>query len=106
MHRQGPVCNLKKEVLSRAKKHTGDVRVGNTKLVPNLAVHIPWFLLHLIEGYVAKHRPSLQPENENYVFFTPGGRKVAHLSDDLRALSKDFPTELGVINGTAMEMRK
>ena len=114
--RQGPVCNLKKEELARAKKHTaaagGDVYVyrvwehktngqfGSAHLVVPTAIH------DLVEEYAARHRPSPQPENEEYVFLTPGGRKVAHLSDDLRALSKDFPTELGVINVTATDMRK
>ena len=67
---------------------------------------VPEHIHNLIVEYVEKHRPQAQPENEEYVFLTPGGRKVAHLSDELRALSKDFPTELGVIKVTATDMRK
>ena len=84
----------------RVCEHKTSGQFGSAHLVVPAAIH------DLIEGYVAKHRPAPQPENEDYVFLTPGSRKVAHLSDDLRALSKDFPTELGVINMTATEMRK
>ena len=52
------------------------------------------------------HQEAPAEECEEYVFLTPQGRKVAHISDDLRALSKDFPTALGTIAMTATEMRK
>ena len=61
---------------------------------------------HLIVEYIAKHRPIAAEGCEEYVFLTPQGRQVAHISDDLRALSKDFPTSIGTISVTATEMRK
>ena len=56
--------------------------------------------------YAEKHRPVSAEDCSEYIFLTPQGRKVAHLSDDLRALSKDFPTTLGVVNMTTTKMRK
>ena len=61
---------------------------------------------HLISEYIQKHRPTPAPGSEEYVFLTPQGKQVAHLSDDLRALSKDFPTTQGIIKVTATDMRK
>ena len=40
------------------------------------------------------------------MFLTPQGRQIAHLAYDLKGLSKDFPTSLGVINVTSTQMRK
>ena len=46
------------------------------------------------------------PECEEVVFLTPQGKQVAHISDDLRALTKDYPTLLCVIKLTATKMKK
>ena len=60
----------------------------------------------MVSGYAEKHRPAPAEDCSEYIFLTPQGRKVAHLSDDLKALSKDFPTTLGVVNMTTTQMRK
>ena len=60
----------------------------------------------MLVSYMEKHRPTPAPGSEQFVFLTPQGRQVAHLSDDLRALSKDFPTSMGVLKLTATNMRK
>ena len=60
----------------------------------------------LLMEYTSKHRPKPQEGCEEYVFLTPQGRQVTHISDDLVALSKSFPTSLGVISVTATDMRK
>ena len=41
-----------------------------------------------------------------YVFLTPTGKQVTHISEELRLLSKEFPMELGEIRMTATAMRK
>ena len=56
--------------------------------------------------YAEKHRPQPQPDFSEYVFLTPTGRCVTHLSEDLLLLSKLFQTEYGEIKCTATEMRK
>ena len=60
----------------------------------------------MIQEYLLKHRPTPAAGCEEFVFLTPQGRQVAHISDDLRALSKDFPTSMGTLKVTATEMRK
>ena len=50
--------------------------------------------------------PEAQEDCKQYVFLAPNGKKVGHLSEELKALSKDFPTEFGVLKVTATEMRK
>ena len=60
----------------------------------------------MLVSYMEKHRPTPAPGSEQFMFLTPQGRQVAHLSDDLRALSKDFPTSMGVLKLTATNMRK
>ena len=56
--------------------------------------------------YVAQHRPVPAEDCQEFAFLTPQGRQVAHLSCELRVLSKDFPTSLGAINVTSTKMRK
>ena len=60
----------------------------------------------MLVSYMEKHRPTPAPGCEQFVFLAPQGRQVAHSSDDLRALSKDFPTSMGVLKLTATNMRK
>ena len=60
----------------------------------------------LVLQYVENHRPASAQDCEEFVFLTPQGRQIAHLAYDLKGLSKDFPTSLGVINVTSTQMRK
>ena len=60
----------------------------------------------LVLQYVENHRPAPAQDCEEFVFLTPQGRQIAHLAYDLKGLSKDFPTSLGVINVTSTQMLK
>ena len=60
----------------------------------------------LVLQYVENHRPAPAQDCEEFVFLTPQGRQIAHLAYDLKGLSKDFPTSLGVINVTSTHVRK
>ena len=67
----------------------------------------PISIFSLMGKYIECHRPTPPVEGfEDYVFLTPGGRSVSHLSEDLTFLSKDFPTELGVLHVSTMDMHK
>ena len=64
-------------------------------------------LAPLVSRYAEKHCPSPAADCEaGYVFLTPQGRQVAHIADDLRALTKDYPTALGIVSMTTTQMRK
>ena len=80
-------------------EHKTSGQFGSVNLV------VPEQLHQLISAYIAKHRPEAQ-DCKQYVFLTPNSKTVAHLSDELKSLSKDFPTEFGVQNVTATEMQK
>ena len=113
--RQGPVVKLRVDEQARATAHStagGECvyiykvwehktsgQFGSVNLV------VPEELHQLISAYIAKHRPEAQ-DCKQYVFLTPNSKTVAHLSDELKSLSKDFPTEFGVQNVTATEMQK
>ena len=60
----------------------------------------------LISIYIEKHRPAPSPGCEEYVFLTAQGKQATHISDDLRALTKDFPTSIGTLKVTSTDMRK
>ena len=60
----------------------------------------------LVLQYVEHHRPAPATGCEEFVFLTPQGRQIAHSACELKGLSKDFPTSLGVINVTSTQMRK
>ena len=79
-------------------KTSGQFRSAN--IVLPLEIH------NIISAYVDKHRPTPQDEFAQLVFLMPGGRQVAHVSEDLSALSQEFPTQSGRLNVTATEMRK
>ena len=60
----------------------------------------------MISAYISKHRPTPREEAQERVFLTPGSYQVTHISEDLSALSRDFPTKYGRFNVTATEMQK
>ena len=73
---------------------------GSANLVVVEAIH------EVVCLYVEKHRPTPTPESTDFVFITPQGRVVAHLSEDLRLLTKDFPMALGEMKMITTQMRK
>ena len=52
------------------------------------------------------HRPQPSEGCEEYLFLTPNGRRVTHLSEELSRLSRDFPTQHGVLKVSSTDMRK
>ena len=114
--KQGPVTNMTLDEQSRASSHTTrseevvwvyrvwqhktSGQFGSANLIVTVRVH------KLLTEYTSKHRPTPQEGCEQYVFLTPQGCQVTHISDDLITLSKSFPTSLGVISVTATDMRK
>lgn len=56
--------------------------------------------------YTNTQRESAATSQKNLGFLTPGGRKICQLSDDLWFLTKDYPSEFGVLSFTATDMRK
>ena len=82
-------------------QHKTSGTFGSANLVVPEAIH------EIVCLYVERHRPTpTTPESSDLVFLTPQGRAVAHLSEDLRLLSKDFPTALGEMTMTSTKMRK
>ena len=67
---------------------------------------VPKMIHEMVSRYAEKHRPSPAADFEGYVFLTPQGRQVAHIADELRALTKHYPTALGVVSMTTTQMRK
>jgi len=115
VQREGPVKNLTLDEQRRATPHktsTGEVMIykvwnhktsgqfGSANIVLPLEIH------DIISAYIDKHWPIPKDEFTQLVFLTPGGRQVVLISEDLSALSRDFPTEHGRLNVTAKEMRK
>lgn len=114
--RQGAVVNMKLEeqakpmfqTTSDGKKmciykvwdHKTAAQFGSANIVTSEEVH------NILCTYIEKYRPQPQPEYSEYIFLTPGGHLVTHVSDDMRHLSKTFPTEHGEIVCTATQMRK
>ena len=82
-------------------QHKTSGTFGSANLVVPEAIH------EIVGLYVKKHRPTpTTPESSDLVFLTPQGRVVAHLTEDLRLLSKDFLTALGEMTMTSTQMRK
>ena len=81
-------------------QHKTAGQFGSANLVLPEAHH------HLVSEYIRKHRPAAAAGCEDFVFLTPLGKQVAHISDDLRALSTDFRTPTGVLKVTSTDMRK
>ena len=114
--RQGAVVNMKLEEQAKATPHTTSdgrklymYKVWDHKTASHFgSAHIvtPEEVHEILCIYVEKHRPQPQPECSEYVFLTPSGHRVTHVSDDLRLLSKAVHTEHGEIVCTATQMRK
>ena len=114
--RQGAVVNLWLDEYKRAVTHS--TKTGENVYIYKVSHHktmghfgsanlvAPENYHHMLGKYINKHRPKPSEGNEDYVFLTPQGKLVAHISDDLRSLSKDFPTSLGVLTVIATDMRK
>ena len=114
--RQGAVVNMKLVELANAKMqttsngrklfvykvwgHKTSSQFGSANIVTSEEVH------EILCTYVEKHRPQPQPQLREYVFLTPAGNLIAHISEDLRLLTKSFNTEYGEIKCTATKMRK
>ena len=81
-------------------EHKTKVSYGSANLV------IPQKFHTLMTRYMTHHRPQPSEGCEEYVFLTPNGRRVTHLSDELARLSRDFPTQHGVLKVSSTEMRK
>jgi hypothetical protein len=114
--RQGAVVNMKLEEQAQATLHTTSTgkkvymykvwehktsgQFGSAHIVTPEDVH------DILCTYVKKYRPQPLPECSDYVFLTPAGHRVTHLSDDLRLLSNTIHTEHGELVCTATQMRK
>ena len=81
-------------------EHKTNTSFGHARLM------IPTRAYNLIQGYTEKARATPTEGCESYVFLTPTGRRITHLSAELRLLSTDFPTKAGVLEVTATQLRK
>ena len=95
--RQGAVVNMKLEEQAQATTHTTSdgrklymYKVWDHKTYSQFgSAHIvtPEEVHEILCTYVKKHRPQPQPECSDYIFLTPSGHRVTHVSEDLRLLS-------------------
>ena len=59
----------------RVCEHKTPGQFGSANIVLSKKIH------DMITGYIAKHRPTPLPENEEYAFLTRGGRKVYNVPE-------------------------
>ena len=115
--RQAAVANLTLEENARAVQQPGSaggedmtiIKVWDHKTKSSFGharLVIPARIYRLVQVFIEKARATPAEGCEDYVFLTPSGRRLTHLSDDLRLLSRDFPTQFGTIDVTATHMRK